>query len=134
MGAFPSPVRRLQAERGVRAPIVQRPSPRPRPSWAANRLPISCCGRPKGDKVGACEVGAPMRPLHPDTWLIPLLLPIFLIGFFPLLILGVVGFLGLGVLGLLVLFIAIGDEINATTVFSRHVVTRDFLPTGERAA
>jgi hypothetical protein len=75
-----------------------------------------------------------MRPLHPDTWLIPLLLPIFLIGFFPLLILGVVGFLGLGVLGLLVLFIAVGDEITATSVYSRHVVTRNFLPAGERAA
>src|ERR1700751_5941079 len=75
-----------------------------------------------------------MRPSHPDAWLVPLLLPIFLIGFFPLLILGVVGFLGLGVLGLLVLFIAVGDEITATSVFSRHVVTRDFLPAGERAA
>jgi len=75
-----------------------------------------------------------MRPSHPDAWLVPLLLPVFLIGCFPLLILGVVGFLGLCVLGLLVLFIAVGDELNAPTVFARHVVTRDFLPAGERAA
>jgi hypothetical protein len=75
-----------------------------------------------------------MRPSQPDIWLVPLLLPIFLIGLLPLLILGVVGFLGLGVLGLLVLFIAVGDELNATSVYSRHVVTREFLPAAERAA
>jgi hypothetical protein len=71
---------------------------------------------------------------HPDAFLVPVLLPIFLIGFFPLLILGVVGLLGLGILGLLVLFIAVGDELNANGVYSRHVVTRDFLPASERAA
>ena len=71
---------------------------------------------------------------HPDAFLLPLLLPIVLIGMFPLLVLGVVGMLGLGVIGLLVLFIAVGDELAATSVFSRHVVTRNFLPASERAA
>jgi hypothetical protein len=71
---------------------------------------------------------------HPDVFLLPLLLPIVLVGMFPLLVLGVVGMLGIGVLGLLVLFIAVGDELNATSVYSRHVVTRDFLPAAERAA
>jgi hypothetical protein len=75
-----------------------------------------------------------MRPSQPDAFLVPLLAPIFLIGLFPLLILGVVGLLGVGVLGLLVLFIAVGDEINASSVYSRHVVTRNFLPASERAA
>ena len=75
-----------------------------------------------------------MRPSQPDAFLVPLLLPIFLVGMFPLLILGVVGFLGVGILGLLILFIAVGDELNATSVFSRHVVTRDYLPASERAA
>ena len=75
-----------------------------------------------------------MRSSHPDAFLLPLLLPIVLIGMFPLLVLGVVGLLGLGILGLLILFIAVGDELNATSVFSRHVVTRNFLPASERAA
>ena len=75
-----------------------------------------------------------MRSSHPEAFLLPLLLPIVLIGMFPLLVLGVVGMLGLGVLGLLVLFIAVGDELNANSVFSRHVVTRSFLPASERAA
>jgi hypothetical protein len=75
-----------------------------------------------------------MRSAHPDAFLLPLLLPIVLIGMFPLLVLGVVGLLGLGVLGLLMLFIAVGDELNATSVYSRHVVTRNFLPASERAA
>jgi hypothetical protein len=75
-----------------------------------------------------------MRSSHPDAFLLPLLLPIVLVGMFPLLVLGVVGMLGLGVLGLLMLFIAVGDELNATSVYSRHVVTRNFLPAAERAA
>ena len=75
-----------------------------------------------------------MRSAHPDAFLLPLLLPIVLIGMFPLLVLGVVGLLGLGILGLLMLFIAVGDELNATSVYSRHVVTRNFLPAAERAA
>ena len=75
-----------------------------------------------------------MRSSHPDAFLLPLLLPIVLIGMFPLLVLGVVGMLGLGVLGLLMLFIAVGDELAANSVYSRHVVTRDFLPASERAA
>jgi hypothetical protein len=75
-----------------------------------------------------------MRSSHPDAFLVPLLLPIVLIGMSPLLILGVVGILGIGVLGLLVLFIAVGEELSATSVFSRHVVTRNFLPASERAA
>lgn len=75
-----------------------------------------------------------MRPSHPDAFLVPLLLPILIVGMFPLLLLGVVGMLGVGILGLLVLFIAVGDELAANSVFSRHVVTRDFLPAAERAA
>jgi len=35
---------------------------------------------------------------------------------------------------LLVLVIAVGDELGATSVYSRHVVTRNFLPASERAA
>jgi hypothetical protein len=76
----------------------------------------------------------PMRASQPDAFLLPLLLPIFLVGMFPLLILGVVGFLGLGILGLLILFIAVGDELAASSVYSRHVVTRAYLPAAERAA
>jgi len=75
-----------------------------------------------------------MRSSHPDAFLVPLLLPILLVGMFPLLLLGVVGMLGLGILGLLVLFIAVGDELSANSVYGRHVVTRDFLPAAERAA
>jgi len=75
-----------------------------------------------------------MRSSHPDAFLLPLLLPIVLVGMFPLLVLGVVGMLGLGVLGLLMLFIAVGDELTATSAYSRHVVTRSFLPAAERAA
>src|SRR5437588_9145253 len=61
-----------------------------------------------------------MRSSQPDAFLLPLLLPVFLIGLFPLLILGVVGWLGVGILGLLILFIAVGDELNASGVYSRH--------------
>jgi hypothetical protein len=74
-----------------------------------------------------------MRPKHPDAFLLPLLLPVFVIGLFPLLILGVVGFLGIGVIGLLVLFIAVGDELDATALFSRRIVTQASVHPSERA-
>jgi hypothetical protein len=74
-----------------------------------------------------------MRAKHPDAFLLPLLLPVFVIGMFPLLILGVVGFLGIGVIGLLLLFIAVGDELDATGLFSRRIVTQANVRASERA-
>jgi hypothetical protein len=74
-----------------------------------------------------------MRLKHPDAFLVPLLLPVFVIGLFPLLILGVVGFLGIGVIGLLILFIAVGDEIDATGLYSRRIVTQETVHACERA-
>lgn len=70
---------------------------------------------------------------HPDAFLLPLLVPVFAIGLFPLLVLGVVGFLGIGVIGLLLVFIAVGDELDATGLFSRRIVTTNNLPAAERA-
>src|SRR5580704_1339681 len=74
-----------------------------------------------------------MRSNHPDAFLLPLLLPVFVIGMFPLLILGVVGFLGIGVIGLLMLFIAVGDELDATGLFARRIVTQANVHASERA-
>ena len=74
-----------------------------------------------------------MRANHSDAFLLPLLIPVFVIGMFPLLILGVVGYLGLGVIGLLVLFIAVGDELDANGLFSRRIVTQAHVRPSERA-
>jgi hypothetical protein len=74
-----------------------------------------------------------MRSTHSDAFLLPLLLPVFVIGLSPLLILGVVGFLGIGVIGLLLLFIAVGDELDATGLFSRRIVTQANVHATERA-
>jgi hypothetical protein len=74
-----------------------------------------------------------MRAKYPDLFLLPLLLPVFLIGMFPLLILGLVGFLGIGVIGLLMVFIAVGDEIDATGLASRRIVTQTNVRPSERA-
>jgi hypothetical protein len=70
---------------------------------------------------------------HPDAFLLPLLLPVFIIGLFPLVILGLVGFLGIGIIGLLMVFIAVGDELDATGVFARRIVTQDNVRPSERA-
>jgi hypothetical protein len=74
-----------------------------------------------------------MRLKHPDAFLLPLLLPVFLIGMFPLLILGVVGFLGIGIIGLLMLFIAVGDELDATGLYARRIVTQANVRASDRA-
>jgi len=42
-------------------------------------------------------------------------------------------FLGIGVIGLLLVFIAVGDELDATGLFARRIVTRHNVPAAERA-
>ena len=75
-----------------------------------------------------------MRSSHPDAFLLPILLPIFLIGMFPLLFIFLVGFfLGVGILGLLILFIAVGEELTAVGVFDQRVITQDDVSAAERA-
>jgi hypothetical protein len=74
-----------------------------------------------------------MRFKHPDAFLVPLLLPIFLIGLFPLLVLGLLGFFGIGILGLLLVSVAVGDELNATGLYAQRVITRDDVTQSERA-
>src|SRR5438128_2505202 len=86
-----------------------------------------------------------MRSSHPDAFRVPILppsdpllvlqlLPLFVLGMFPLLFLALVGFfLAVGILGLLILFIAVGDELDAVGTYDRRIVTQDDVRGSERA-
>ena len=74
-----------------------------------------------------------MRFNQPDAFLVPLLLPVLVIGLFPFLIFALVGFIGLGVLGVLLISVSISDELNATSLFAQRVISRDDVTLSERA-
>jgi hypothetical protein len=74
-----------------------------------------------------------MRFNQPDAFLLPLLLPVFVIGLFPFLIFALVGFLGIAVLGVLLVSVSLGDELNATSLFAQRVITQDTVSGSERA-
>ena len=74
-----------------------------------------------------------MRFNQPDAFLVPLLLPVLVIGLFPFLIFALVGLIGLGVLGVLLISVSISDELNATSLFAHRVISRDDVTPSERA-
>src|SRR4051794_19061839 len=64
-----------------------------------------------------------MHVKEPDILLLPVLLPLFLLGSVPLLLLAFLGYAGLGLAGLLMLLAAQRDEFDAHGDFIRHAIT-----------
>ena len=63
-----------------------------------------------------------MHVKEPDILLLPVLLPLFLLGSVPLLLLAFLGYAGLGLAGLLMLLAAQRDEFDAHDDFIRHAI------------
>ena len=70
---------------------------------------------------------------EPDILLLPILLPLFLLGSVPLLLLAFLGYAGLGLAGLLMLLAAQRDEFDAHGDFIRHAITEGALRATDRA-
>ena len=75
----------------------------------------------------------PMRMSNPDLPLLPLLLPMFIVGLAPLALLPLVGFLGLVVVGLLIGSGAVMAQMEEQAAHARQVITHGFAPHAERA-
>ena len=73
-----------------------------------------------------------MRLSNPDLPLLPLLLPVFVIGLGPLLFLPLVGFFGFVVVGLLIGSAAIMAQMEEQTDHARQIVAHGFRPEGEQ--
>ena len=74
-----------------------------------------------------------MRFKEPDILLLPVLLPLFILGSIPLLLLAFLGYAGLGLAGLLMLLGAQRDESDAKDDFAQHAVSDGLWRASDRA-
>lgn len=74
-----------------------------------------------------------MHVKEPDILLLPVLLPLFILGSIPLLLLAFLGFAGLALAGLLMLLAAQRNSFDATGTFVQHAITDGATRPTERA-
>jgi hypothetical protein len=74
-----------------------------------------------------------MRARESDSMLLLPLLPIFLVGMFPILVMALLGFAGLGLLGILLISAALTDALDANNDFNQHIVVEGYARGTERA-
>jgi hypothetical protein len=74
-----------------------------------------------------------MQFKEPDLLLLPVLLPLFILGSIPLLLLAFLGYAGLALAGLLMLLAAQRDASDATGDYVRHAFTDGATPASDRA-
>jgi hypothetical protein len=74
-----------------------------------------------------------MRSQQSDSILLFPLLPIFLVGMFPVLMMALLGFAGLGVLGILLISAALTDALDASNDFNQHIVVDGYARGTQRA-
>ena len=73
-----------------------------------------------------------MRKQSEALLLLPLL-PIFLVGMFPMLIFALLGFAGLALLGILLICAALSDALDANSNFNRHIIVEGYARRSEQA-
>ena len=74
-----------------------------------------------------------MRYQQSDSILLFPLLPIFLVGMFPVLMMALLGVAGLGVLGILLVSASLTDALDANNDFNQHVVVEGYARDTQRA-
>ena len=74
-----------------------------------------------------------MRTRSSDSLIVLPLLPVFLIGVFPMLLLSLLGPAGLIILGILVACAGLTDILEASTTFSEQVIVHGYARGSERA-
>ena len=62
-----------------------------------------------------------------------LLLPIFVIGMFPMLMIGLLGFAGLALFGALVMCAGLSDMLRASSDFNQEIIVHGYASRSERA-
>jgi hypothetical protein len=73
-----------------------------------------------------------MRSREPETLLWLPLLPIFLLGIFPMLLLAFLGFAGLVILGVLLICVGLADGLNANSNFNQQIIVHGYARRSER--
>ena len=73
-----------------------------------------------------------MRSREPESLLLVPLLPIFLVGAFPMLLLSLLGFAGLVIFGILMICVGFTDMLEANSAFSEQVIVHGYTRQSER--
>ena len=68
-----------------------------------------------------------------ETLLLVPLLPIFLVGMFPILMMALLGIAGLGVFGILLVSAGLTDALDANNDFNQHIVVEGYARGTQRA-
>jgi hypothetical protein len=63
-----------------------------------------------------------MRSRPSETLLLLPLLPVFVIGIFPMLLFGLLGFLGISLFGILLICVGLADGLGANSNFNQQVI------------
>ena len=69
-----------------------------------------------------------------ETFLLIPLLPVFLVGMFPMLLIGMLGYAGLAIFGILLIRVALAGTMDAHGDFNQEVVGHGYARGPERAA
>ena len=69
-----------------------------------------------------------------DAWLLIPLLPIFLVGIFPMLLIAFLGFAGLGILGMLLICVGLAEGLEAHSDYNQQVIVHGHTRHSERTA
>jgi hypothetical protein len=76
-------------------------------------------------------MGRPMRKQSESLLLLPLL-PIFLVGMFPILLIGLLGFFGLAMFGVLMVSVGLTSGLEAHSHFNEEIIIHGFARNAER--
>src|SRR4051812_6244166 len=63
-----------------------------------------------------------MRSRQSETLLLLPLLPVFIVGIFPMLLFGLLGFPGISLFGILLICVGLADGLNANSNFNQQVI------------
>ena len=74
-----------------------------------------------------------MRSRQSETLLLLPLLPVFVIGIFPMLLFGLLGFLGISLFGILLICVGLADGLGANSNFNQQVIVYGFADRDHRA-
>jgi hypothetical protein len=67
-----------------------------------------------------------MRSRQSETLLLLPLLPVFVVGIFPMLLFGLLGFLGISLFGILLICVGLADGLNASDTFNQQIIVHGY--------
>ena len=75
----------------------------------------------------------PVRSRPSETLLLLPLLPVFVVGIFPMLLFGLLGFLGISLFGILLICVGLADGLGANSNFNQQVIVHGYADRDHRS-